>query len=78
MNTIKDALLIKEHWPEIKIYVFYIDIRAFGKGFEDLYRRAKEEGVDFIRGLPAEIIEDKKTKNLWLIGENTLEKKFTT
>ena len=60
MNTIKDALLIKEHWPDVKIYVFYIDIRTFGKGFEDLYRRAKEQGVIFIRGLPAEIIEDKK------------------
>lgn len=76
MNTIKDALLIKEHWPETKIYVFYVDIRAFGKGFEDLFRRAKEAGVVFIRGLPAEIIEDRKSKNLWLIGENTLEKRL--
>jgi heterodisulfide reductase subunit A len=76
MNTIKEALLIKEHWPDTKIYVFYIDIRAFGKGFENLFRRAKEEGVIFIRGLPAEIIEDKKSHNLWLIGENTLEKKI--
>ncbi len=73
MNTIKDALLIKEHWPEIKIYVFYLDIRSFGKGFEDLFRRAKEEGVKFIRGLPAEIYEDKRSHNLYLIGENTLE-----
>jgi heterodisulfide reductase subunit A len=78
MNTIKDALLIKEHWPDVKIYVFYIDIRAFGKGFEDLFRRAKEAGVIFIRGLPAEIIEDKKSHNLWLVGENTLEKKIYT
>ena len=76
MNTIKDALLIKEHWPEVKIYVFYVDIRAFGKGFEDLYRRAKREGVIFIRGLPAEIIEDPKTHDLWLIGENTLQKEL--
>ncbi|MEM3769774.1 MAG: CoB-CoM heterodisulfide reductase HdrA2 [Candidatus Bathyarchaeia archaeon] len=74
MNTIKDGLLIKEHWPETEIYVFYVDIRAYGKGFEDLYKRAKKEGVIFIRGLPAEIIEDKKTRNLWLIGENTLLK----
>ncbi len=76
MNTIKDALLIKEHWPETKIYVFYVDIRAFGKGFEDLFRRAKEAGVIFVRGLPAEIIEDRKSNDLWLIGENTLEKKL--
>jgi heterodisulfide reductase subunit A len=76
MNTIKDALLIKEHWPETQIYVFYVDIRAFGKGFEDLYRRAKKEGVIFIRGLPAQIIEDKKTRGLWLIGENTLQREL--
>jgi len=74
MNTIKDSLLIKEHWPDTEIYVFYVDIRAYGKGFEDLYKRAKKEGVKFIRGLPAEIIEDKRTRNLWLIGENTLLK----
>ncbi|UCH58239.1 MAG: hydrogenase iron-sulfur subunit [Candidatus Bathyarchaeota archaeon] len=72
MNTIKDSLLIKEHWPETEIYVFYVDIRAFGKGFEDLYRRAKTGGVAFIRGLPAEIIEDRVDHKFWLIGENTL------
>lgn len=76
MNTIKDSLLIKEHWPKTKIYVFYVDIRAYGKGFEDLYKRAKEEGVIFIRGLPADVIEDKKSGNLWLIGENTLQKEL--
>jgi len=76
MNSIKDALLIKEHWPDTQIYVFYIDIRAFGKTFEDLFRRAKEEGVIFIRGLPAEILEDRKSHNLWLIGEDTLKKKI--
>ena len=76
MNTIKDSLLIKEHWPDIKIYVFYVDIRAFGKGFEDLYKRAKGEGVIFIRGLPAEVVEDRKTQNLWLLGENTLQKEL--
>jgi heterodisulfide reductase subunit A len=74
MNTIKDVLLIKEHWPDTKIYVFYMDIRAFGKGFEDLYTRAKKEGAIFIRGAPAEIIEERKTNNLVLIGENTLSK----
>ncbi len=73
MNTIKDSLLIKEHWPDVKVTVFYVDIRAFGKGFEDLYRRAKEEDVLFIRGLPTEVIEDRKTKSLWLRGENTLQ-----
>lgn len=76
MNTIKDALLIKEHWPDTEIVVFYMDIRAFGKGFEDLYQRAKKEGVKFIRGLPSEMIEDRQTRDIRLIGENTLLKEL--
>ncbi len=72
MNTIKDSLLIKEHWPETEIYVFYLDIRAFGKGFEDLFQRSRREGVTFIRGIPGEIIEDINTGDLTLLGENTL------
>jgi heterodisulfide reductase subunit A len=73
MNTIKDALLIKEHWPDTKITVYYVDIRAYGKGFEDLYKRARKEGVLFVRGLPSEVVENKKTRDLWLVGENTLQ-----
>jgi heterodisulfide reductase subunit A len=71
MNTIKDSLLIKEHYPDTEIFVYYIDIRAYGKGFEDLYRRSREEGVRYIRGLPGEVIEDPVTKNLKLRVENT-------
>jgi len=71
MNTIKDSLLIKEHYPDTEIYVFYMDIRAFGKGFEDLFRRSKEEGIHYIRGLPGEITEDTSTGNLHLKVENT-------
>jgi len=71
MNTIKDSLLINEHYPDTRVYVFYIDIRAFGKGFEDLYRRSKEAGVHYIRGLPGEVIEDPNTRNLKIRVENT-------
>ncbi|MFC2154265.1 CoB-CoM heterodisulfide reductase HdrA2 [Candidatus Altiarchaeota archaeon] len=72
MNTIKDSLLIKEHWPDTQIKVFYMDIRAFGKGFEDLYQRSKKEGVVYIRGIPGEIKEDPKTKKLVITSENTI------
>ncbi len=71
MNTVKDSLLILEHHPETEIHVFYMDMRAFGKGFEDLLRRSKEAGVHYIRGLPGEIIEDPLTKSLCLKVENT-------
>jgi heterodisulfide reductase subunit A len=72
MNTVKDSLLLKDHYPETDISVFYMDIRAFGKGFEDLYRRSKEAGVKYIRGFPGEVVEDSATGNLLLTVENTL------
>jgi len=75
MNTVKDALLIKEHWPETEIKVFYIDMRTSGKGFEELFQRAKAEGVQFIRGLPGEIVEADRG-NLRLLGEMTLMNKL--
>ncbi len=71
MNTIKDSLLINEHYPDTEIYVFYMDIRAYGKGFEDLFRRSREAGVHYIRGLPGEVIEDPATRNLRVRVENT-------
>ena len=71
MNTVKDTLVLKEHYPEMDIKVFYIDIRASGKGFEDLFRRSKGEGVRYIRGLPGQIKEDPHTRNLVLSVENT-------
>ena len=54
MYSMKFAHLIKEH-TEAEIYEFYIDIRSFGKGFEEFYNRILDEGTIFIRGRPAEI-----------------------
>ncbi|MHA1256534.1 MAG: hydrogenase iron-sulfur subunit, partial [Promethearchaeota archaeon] len=70
METIKDSLLIKEHWPEVEVVIFYIDIRAFGKYFEELYTRAREEHVLFIRGRPGQIKEIPETKNLIISVED--------
>ncbi len=71
MNTVKDTLLLCDHYPGVEAKVFYMDIRAFGKGFEDLYMRSKEEGVKYIRGIPGEVVEDPATGNLVLTVENT-------
>jgi heterodisulfide reductase subunit A len=71
MNTVKDSLLLKDLYPESEISVFYMDIRAFGKGFEDLFRRSKEAGVQYIRGLPGEVVEDPGSANLLLRVDNT-------
>jgi len=75
MNTIKDSLLINEHDSDSEIHVFYMDIRAYGKGFEDLFRRSKEAGVHYVRGLPGEVIEDPNTRNLKVRVENTTTSK---
>jgi heterodisulfide reductase subunit A len=71
MNTIKDSLVLKEHYPDMDIKVFYIDLRAFGKGFEEMLWRSRRLGVKYIRGIPGEVIEDKATGNLKLYVENT-------
>ncbi len=71
MNTIKSTIMLKEHYPETEVKVFYIDIRAFGKGFEDLFQRSKQLGVRFIRGLPGSVKEDAATGDLVLTVENT-------
>ena len=55
MHSMKFAHLIKEHLPGAEVYEFYIDIRSFGKGYEEFYNRVLKEGTVFIRGRPAEI-----------------------
>jgi heterodisulfide reductase subunit A len=71
MNTIKASQYLKDNYPEIDISVFYMDLRAFGKGFEELLMRSKGSGVRYIRGLPGEVREDPRSGNLWLTVENT-------
>jgi heterodisulfide reductase subunit A len=71
MNTVKDTLLLCDHYPGVEAKVFYMDMRAFGKGFEDLYMRSREEGVKYIRGIPGDVVEDPATGNLTLTVENT-------
>jgi heterodisulfide reductase subunit A len=71
MYATKEALLIKEHVPEADVMIFYMDIRAFGKGFEEFYRRAeKEYNIKYIKGRVAEVLENPDTKNLLIRAEN--------
>jgi heterodisulfide reductase subunit A len=71
MNTVKDTLLLADHYPDTKNFVFYQDIRAFGKDFENMFRRSKEAGTRYVRGLPGDIEEDPETGNLVITVENT-------
>ena len=75
MYSMKLAHLIKEH-TEAEVYEFYIDIRSFGKGFEEFYKRISSEGVNFIRGKVGEVtnhaITDEETGKLVVVAEDTL------
>jgi len=72
MNTVKAAQYIKDNYPDTDITVFYMDLRAFGKGFEELLMRSKSNGVRYIRGIPGEVREDPATGNLHVTVENTM------
>lgn len=51
MYTAKHALLLKEKYPDLQVYIFYIDIRATGKGYEEFIERAQQEfQAEYIRG----------------------------
>jgi len=72
MYTLKHVVQLKEKYKEdVEVYVFYIDIRSPGKGYEEFYDRAREKGVNFIRGRVSRIDEDPKTHNLTLHSEDT-------
>ena len=73
MYATKEAALIKEHERESEVYIFYTDIRAFGKGFREFVNRVEKEwGVKYFRAKPSEIREDPKTRNLLIKYEDTL------
>jgi len=71
MNTVKDTLLLRDHYPDMDVNVYYMDIRAFGKGFEEMFVRSKEAGVSYIRGIPGEITNGGANGKMKLIVENT-------
>ncbi len=55
MYTAKQAYLIKEHIPDARVTVCYMDIRAFGKGYEQFYENVQKRGVIYRKGIPSEI-----------------------
>lgn len=67
-NTLKLCFLQHEHIQDVRIDVFYKDMRNQD---ESIYGRVKEMGVNFIRATPSEIREDPETKNLKLKFEHT-------
>ncbi|MEM2558090.1 MAG: CoB--CoM heterodisulfide reductase iron-sulfur subunit A family protein [Nitrososphaerota archaeon] len=70
MASVKEAILAKEHLGDVDCTIFYMDLRAFGKGYQEFYKRAMEEfNIKFIKAKPAKIEEKPETKNLLITYE---------
>ncbi|MFH1156119.1 MAG: FAD-dependent oxidoreductase [Pseudomonadota bacterium] len=58
MAATKQALVAREHSPELEITIFYMDIRAHGKEFDAYYQRAREtKGINYVRAIPSRVME---------------------
>jgi len=65
MYATKEAIIAKEHVHFVKPTIFYMDIRAYGKGFDAYYERAKADyGVRFIKSMVSKVRENPRTHNL--------------
>jgi len=60
MYAIKQAMLISGALPLAEVTIYYMDIRTFGKGYEQFYQNAKAMGIEFVRGKVASIREDEE------------------
>jgi heterodisulfide reductase subunit A len=73
MYALKNAILLKEKYKDdVEVYIFFMDMRAHFKGYEEFYRRARDLGITFIRGRASKILEDPKTKNLLVHAEDMM------
>jgi heterodisulfide reductase subunit A len=71
MYALKNAILLKEKYKDdVEVYLLYMDMRTPFKGYEEFYRRARNLGVNFIRGRASHILEDPETKNLIVRAED--------
>ena len=72
MHATKEAILAHEHYPNLTSTIFFMDMRAVGKGFQDYIQRAKTEyAVEYIRARPGRITENEETGNPVIHYEET-------
>jgi heterodisulfide reductase subunit A-like polyferredoxin len=81
MYASKQAIIAQEHAPGLSSTIFFMDIRAQGKGFDRYYQRAKSEhGVRYLRTMPSRVLEDPNTGDLLIsyldAAGQTVEERF--
>jgi heterodisulfide reductase subunit A len=72
MVTARQALVVRERLPQAQVTVFYMDVRAYGKGSEEFYDRVREAGVVYRRGNPSEIVRGGRGERVVVRAEDTL------
>ncbi|HEC57841.1 MAG TPA: CoB--CoM heterodisulfide reductase iron-sulfur subunit A family protein [Candidatus Syntrophoarchaeum butanivorans] len=70
MYTAKQARILREMYPDAVVKVFFMDVRAFGKGYEEFWEETQRSGVLYVRGNPSEIY--RKGDRVVVRGEDTL------
>jgi heterodisulfide reductase subunit A len=72
MYATKDAMLAYMHHDDTENVIFYTDLRAFGRGFDEYIKRGEDEyKIKYMRARPGEITEDPATKNLYVWYDDT-------
>jgi heterodisulfide reductase subunit A len=79
MHATKEAILANEHYPDLKAFIFYTDMRAVGKRFQEYIARAEQEyNVTYIRSRPSKITENPDNGNPIVWYEETTARSRTT
>lgn len=72
MIAAKQTIITKEHDASVETIIFYNDLKAYGKGFWDFYKKANEYEVKYVRARPYDVFEDPDTKNLKIRYEDLM------
>ncbi|MBC8198704.1 MAG: CoB--CoM heterodisulfide reductase iron-sulfur subunit A family protein [Desulfobacterales bacterium] len=73
MASLKQTTYIRAQYPDAKVYIFYIDVRAPGQRYEKFYKQIKEDkNVFLIKGKVAEVSEDPGSGNITVVAENAV------
>jgi heterodisulfide reductase subunit A-like polyferredoxin len=77
MYATKEAILVREHNPRCEVYILYMDLRVFGKRFQEFVSRARDKwGVKYVNGRPCTIVDDPATQDLLVRYQNIMEEKI--
>ncbi|MDZ4204136.1 MAG: FAD-dependent oxidoreductase [Bacteroidales bacterium] len=75
ITAVKQAIEVKQQLPQTEIFCFYMDLRMFGRHYEELYKEAQEKyAIQFIRGRLSEASEDKEHRVVLKVEDTLLNK----